>query len=166
MTSQNDTKITITWKIKISKIWNLIFHSIQHSGHFSWKLDRSWVCISLIGKNPQKSLQQDSVGIYLTLMQIFKKGIKRCKIFLILTQLLAGYTRLLQQEAHNCVMRRDICQLYVMHTDHACMICMHDNLTYTSEAQRIEKPLRRTSERIAIIYFQTFTRHIIRMIQE
>ena len=35
---------------------------------------------------------------------------------------------------------------------------------YTSIAHRSKNPLRRTSENIAIIYFQTFPEHIIRMV--
>ena len=35
-----------------------------------------------------------------------------------------------------------------------------------SIAHRIKNPLRRTSKHIAIIYFQTFTQHIVRMVQE
>ena len=31
---------------------------------------------------------------------------------------------------------------------------------------QIKNPLRGTSEHIAIIYFQTFTKHIIRMVQD
>ena len=33
------TKSIITRK---SKIWNMIFHLIQHCGHLSWKLDHFW----------------------------------------------------------------------------------------------------------------------------
>ena len=43
---------------------------------------------------------------------------------------------------------------------------MHSNIDITSIAHRIENPLRRTSEHIAIMDFETFTQHIIRMIQE
>ena len=39
-------------------------------------------------------------------------------------------------------------------------------IKHISIAHRIKNPLRRTSEHIAILYFQTFTYHIIRMVQE
>ena len=43
------TKMTITQKIKI---WNFIFHSIQHCTHLSWKWEKNTggVCISLLGQ--------------------------------------------------------------------------------------------------------------------
>ena len=37
------TKITITRKIKIGKIWNFIFHSIQPSPHLSLIFEHFWV---------------------------------------------------------------------------------------------------------------------------
>ena len=53
---------TITRKIKIEKIVQYIFHTIQHIAHLSWKWDQNWgrgargVCISLVGTEPKAGL--------------------------------------------------------------------------------------------------------------
>ena len=51
---------SITQKIKIAKIWNIIFHSFQHIAHLSCKYGHFWrgVCISFLGTGPNYKYNQ------------------------------------------------------------------------------------------------------------